>query len=76
MAKMKDPAPVALGREGGKARMDTMTPEERSEIARTAGLASAAKRWEPKKAAKKRSEIQGHNQRDRSGRLEDGRTGR
>jgi hypothetical protein len=39
MAKRKDPAAVALGRKGGKARLTTMTPEERSEHARRAGKA-------------------------------------
>ncbi len=42
----KDPAAVALGRrgglKGGKARAEKMTPEERSEAARSA----ARKRWE------------------------------
>ncbi len=41
----KDPAAVALGRKGGlkggRARADKLTPEQRSEIARTA----AAVRW-------------------------------
>jgi len=37
----KDPAAVALGSKGGKARAATMTPERRAEIARKA----AAKRW-------------------------------
>ena len=37
----KDKAAVALGRKGGKARAEKMTPERRSEIARKA----AAKRW-------------------------------
>lgn len=37
----KDPAAVALGKKGGKARADTMTPERRAEIARKA----AQKRW-------------------------------
>jgi general stress protein YciG len=41
----KDQAAVSLGRKGGKARLKTMTPEERSEIARRAGKASALKRW-------------------------------
>jgi hypothetical protein len=44
-APEKDPAAVALGRrgglKGGKARADSLTPEQRSEIARKA----AAKRW-------------------------------
>jgi hypothetical protein len=38
----KDPAAVALGKKGGKARADSLTAKERSEIARKA----AAKRWE------------------------------
>jgi hypothetical protein len=37
----KDPAAVALGKKGGKARADSLTPEQRSEIARRA----AATRW-------------------------------
>ena len=41
----KDPAAVALGRrgglKGGKARADSLTPAQRSEIAKKA----AAKRW-------------------------------
>jgi hypothetical protein len=44
-AKPKDPAAVELGRKGGlkggKARADSMTPEERAESARKA----AAARW-------------------------------
>ena len=38
----KNKAAVELGRKGGKARAEKMTPERRSEIARKA----AAKRWE------------------------------
>ncbi len=38
----KDKGAQAMGRKGGKARADAMTPERRAEIARTA----AAKRWE------------------------------
>ncbi|MEO6338465.1 MAG: hypothetical protein ABIO39_00380 [Caulobacteraceae bacterium] len=38
----KDPAAKALGAKGGAARAKSMTPEQRSEIARKA----AAKRWE------------------------------
>lgn len=38
----KDPAAVALGKKGGKARADAMTPEQRAEIARKA----AQKRWQ------------------------------
>lgn len=41
----KDPAAVSLGRrgglKGGKARAESLTPERRAEIAKTA----AAKRW-------------------------------
>lgn len=37
----KDKAAQALGRKGGKARAESMTPERRAEIARKA----AAKRW-------------------------------
>jgi hypothetical protein len=37
----KDPAAVALGKKGGKARADAMTAERRAEIARKA----AKKRW-------------------------------
>jgi hypothetical protein len=38
----KDKAAQELGRKGGKARAESMTPERRAEIARKA----AAKRWE------------------------------
>jgi hypothetical protein len=37
----KDPAAKALGKKGGTARAQSMTPERRSEIAKTA----AQKRW-------------------------------
>jgi hypothetical protein len=37
----KDKAAQALGRKGGRARADSMTPERRAEIARNA----AASRW-------------------------------
>lgn len=37
----KDPAAVALGRKGGKARADSLSKKRRSEIAKRA----AAKRW-------------------------------
>lgn len=40
-APAKDEAAAAMGRKGGKARADAMTPERRAEVARTA----AAKRW-------------------------------
>ena len=37
----KDPAAVAMGKKGGKARAKSLSAEKRSEIARNA----AAKRW-------------------------------
>ena len=40
-AEGKDPNAAALGRKGGRARAERMTPERRAEIARKA----AAKRW-------------------------------
>jgi hypothetical protein len=40
----KDPAAVAMGKKGGKARADSMTAERRAEIARKA----ATKRWKGK----------------------------
>jgi len=50
MAKRKNPAAVTLGRRGGKksakGRMEKLTPEQRSEIARNASLA----RWGQRKA--------------------------
>lgn len=42
----KDKAAQALGRKGGKARAEAMSPERRAEIAKKA----AAKRWATKKA--------------------------
>lgn len=39
MPRKKDPAAVALGKKGGKARKKKLTPEQRSEIARQGGLA-------------------------------------
>jgi hypothetical protein len=38
----KDPAAVAMGKKGGKARADSLTAEKRSEIAKKA----AASRWD------------------------------
>ena len=38
----KDPAAQAMGRKGGKARAESLSPEKGSEIAKNA----AAKRWE------------------------------
>jgi len=56
MAKKKNPHAVALGRVGGrksgKARMEKLTPEQRSDIARNAVLA----RWAKEKKATTESE--------------------
>jgi hypothetical protein len=41
--KEKDPNAVALGRKGGKARLQKMTPEQRQDIARKAVTARWAK---------------------------------
>ncbi len=40
----KDPAAVALGKKGGKARANSLSPSERREIASRA----ASSRWKPK----------------------------
>jgi hypothetical protein len=40
-AKGKDPAAVSMGKRGGKARAEKMTPERRAEIAKSAARA----RW-------------------------------
>jgi hypothetical protein len=40
----KDPAAVAMGKKGGKARADSLTAERRTEIAKRA----AVRRWQPK----------------------------
>jgi hypothetical protein len=42
-AGKKNPNAVALGRLGGKARAETMSEEQRSEVARKAGLARSEK---------------------------------
>ena len=42
-SKRKDPAAVALGRKGGKARMRDLSPAERAEVARTISLIRWAK---------------------------------
>ena len=54
MAKRKNPAAVALGRKGGKARAANLTAEQLSEI----GRMGAAKRW----AKRSRPEGQTHPQ--------------
>jgi hypothetical protein len=41
MAKRKNPAAVALGKRSAAGRMEKLTPEQRSEVARKA----AAARW-------------------------------
>jgi hypothetical protein len=46
MTKTKDPAAVALGRKGGKARVRNQTPAQRTALARKAAKA----RWGKKKA--------------------------
>jgi len=45
MATKKNAAAVALGKRGAKARLTKMTPEERTEVAKTA----AAARWKGKR---------------------------
>lgn len=47
MAKKKNPAAVALGRKGGKARWSKVTKAERTEIARKVIAARWAKRADP-----------------------------
>ena len=49
MAKRKNPAAVALGRRGAKARLTKLTAEQRAEVARKA----AAARWKDKPAPAK-----------------------
>ncbi|MGA2769985.1 MAG: hypothetical protein ABSG26_04125 [Bryobacteraceae bacterium] len=47
MAKRKNPAAVALGKRGAKARLVKLTPEKRTEVAKKA----AAARWGKPEAA-------------------------
>jgi hypothetical protein len=47
--RKKDPAAVALGRKGGKAKAAKMTPEQRSALARQLNAA----RWRKAKAEEK-----------------------
>ena len=50
----KDPHAAALGRKGGKARMENLTAEERRQLARDAGRRSGeVRREKAKKKAKK-----------------------
>jgi hypothetical protein len=51
LTKKKNPAAVSLGRLGGKRRLETMTPEERTAVAKKAAAKSAEVRT--KKAAEK-----------------------
>jgi len=46
MGKRKNPAAVALGKKGGRARRKSLTKEQRSAIARKAALAM----WKQKRA--------------------------
>ena len=48
MAKRKNPAAVALGKRGAKARLTKLSPEKRSEVAKKA----AAARWKDKPGKK------------------------
>lgn len=48
MAKRKNPAAVALGRLGAKARLTKLTAEQRADVARKAAVA----RWKNKAALK------------------------
>lgn len=48
MAKRKNPAAVALGKRGAKARLKKLTPEKRTEVAKKA----AAARWAKKEAGR------------------------
>jgi hypothetical protein len=52
----KNPAAVALGRLGGKARAEKLSAEQQSEIGRNAGLVGGKRRAEAL-TAKRRSEI-------------------
>ncbi len=55
MAKKKDPAAVRLGRKGGKARLTTMSAEERSVVAKKAATARWGEKSDtPKKAPAKK----------------------
>ena len=48
MAKRKNAAAVALGKRSAAGRMKKLTPEQRSEIARKAGLAGGRGRGKKK----------------------------
>jgi hypothetical protein len=52
MEKRKDPHAVALGRKGGKARLQRLTSEQRRDIARKA----VAARWAKVRAKKEQSD--------------------
>jgi hypothetical protein len=57
MAKKKNPAAVALGRRGGKARLKKMSDERRREIASAAGRASGEARRAKAKNTDKRTKL-------------------
>ena len=48
MKRRKDPAAVALGKRGGKARAKALSPERRREIAEMGGAAFRAARLDDK----------------------------
>jgi hypothetical protein len=54
--KEKNPHAVALGQKGGKARLQKLTPERRSEIARKAVLARWAKHKKKNASENKKEE--------------------
>ncbi|MGA9623969.1 MAG: hypothetical protein WBQ65_05835 [Bryobacteraceae bacterium] len=60
MAKRKNPAAVALGKRGAKARLKKLSPEKRTEVAKKAAAARwgkptpAAAKVRAKKAAKRK----------------------
>jgi hypothetical protein len=53
--RKKNPAAVALGRLGGKARADKLSPEQKSEIGRTAGRLGGKRRAEVLTAAQRKA---------------------
>ena len=55
MPKRKNPAAVALGKRGAKARLKKLSPEKRSEVAKKA----AAARWDKAKNTPKKSGAKG-----------------
>jgi hypothetical protein len=51
----KNPAAVALGRLGGKARAEKLSPEQQSEIGRNAGLVGGKRRAEALSPARRKA---------------------